>query len=164
MKKYILVSFLLTLSTMVLNSCGNDDDGGTRTITPFTVTVNGQGFLPTSIPSAQMSNSGRFIIINAVNSVTDQTITLNIGDAIGTSAALTEDTYPLVDGGTSISYFVDNSSYLSQSNGQIVITSLDTQARKISGTFQGVVVGTFGTNGTFTFGNGEFNEISYSVD
>ncbi len=163
MKNLILRSSLLLVLSLFAVSC-SDDDGGTRTITPFTTTINGQGFLPTSVPSSQMSNGGRFIIINAINTVTDQTITLSIGDADGTDPELAVGTYPLVDGGTSISYFVNNSTYISQDNGQITITALDTQARTISGTFQGVVVGTFGTNGTFTLSNGEFNEIAYSLN
>lgn len=163
MKKILLKSAVITILAIFVMSCNSDDDGGTQTITPFTTSISGQTFLPTSVPLAQMSNSGRFIIINAINTVTDQTITLSIGDANGTGAELTEDTYPLVDGGTSISYFVNNSTYISQDSGQIVITSLDTQARKISGTFLGTVVGTFGTNGTFTFSSGEFNDITYSV-
>lgn len=164
MKNYILKSpILILLVTLTVFSCSGNDDGDTQEVTPFTTNINGQEFLPTSIPSAQMSNSGRFIIINAINTVTDETITLSIGDANGTGTELEVGTYPVMGGGTSISYFTDNSSYITDTTGNITITSLDTGTRKISGTFQGTVSGTFGSTGMFTFNNGEFTDITYSV-
>lgn len=163
MEKNILKIGLCLLMFVGLSSCDSDDGGGTQTVTPFTLTINGQQYLPTSIPSAQMSNSGRFMIISATNTVTDRSITLSIGDASGMGEELMADTYPLMGGGTSISYFVDNSTYVSEDNGQIIISSIDTGTRLISGTFQGVVVGTFGTNGTFTLANGEFTDIPFTI-
>jgi len=144
-------------------SCSKNDDGGTQTVTPFVANINGQQFLPTAIPSAQMSSNNRFIIINAINTVTSQTVTLSIGSDSGTSPALTTGPYPITNGGNSISYFVDNNSFISDAIGQIVITALDTDSRTISGTFEGSVTGTFGSNETFTFSNGEFTNITYSL-
>ena len=164
MKKYnSKPPFLICLLALVISSCSNNDDGERQTVTPFITNINGQQFLPTSIPSAQMSNSGRFLIINAVNTVSDETITLSIGDSDGTDPELTTGTYAITSGGTSISYFTNNSSYVSGDTGQIVITALDTGTKKISGTFEGSVAGSFGSSGTFTFSNGEFTDITYSV-
>jgi hypothetical protein len=164
MKNYISKSsILIFLVALVISSCSKNDDGGTTTVTPFITNINGQQFLPTSIPLGQMSNSGRFIIINAINTVSDETITLSIGDASGTEPELAVGTYPITSGGTSIAYFTDNNSYASGDTGQIIITALDTESRKISGTFEGSVTGSFGSTGSFTFSNGEFTDITYSV-
>lgn len=163
MKKFILKSGILALSLLLTFTGCSDDDGERETVTPFITNINGQQFLPTSVPSAQMSNSGRFIIINAVNTVSDQTITLSIGDSSGSGPELETGAYPIASGGTSITYFANNSSYMSSDNGQIVITELDTDSRTISGTFEGNVSGSFGSTGTFTFSNGEFTDIPYTV-
>ncbi|MBT8310792.1 MAG: hypothetical protein HKO72_07190 [Flavobacteriaceae bacterium] len=158
--KAILGIFLL----FSVSSCNNDDGGGNITVTPFTLTIDGQQYLPTSIPSAQLSNSGRFMIISAVNTVTDQNITISIGDSTGNSSELTTASYPIDNtDDTSIAYFVNNSTYMTDGSGQVTITTLNTSARTVSGTFQGTVTGTFGTVGTFTLANGEFMDIPYSV-
>jgi len=164
MMKTLLKSGLFLLLIVAFPSCNSDDGGGTITVIPFTLTIDGQQYLPTSIPSAQLSNSGRYMIISAVNTVTDQNITISIGDSTGNSAELTTTTYPIDNtADTSISYFVNNNTYMTDGTGQVRITTLNTSARTVSGTFQGTVTGTFGSVGTFTLANGEFTDIPYSV-
>jgi len=164
MMKTLLKSGLFLLLIVAFPSCNSDDGVGTITVIPFTLTIDGQQYLPTSIPSAQLSNSGRYMIISAVNTVTDQNITISIGDSTGNSAELTTTTYPIDNtADTSISYFVNNNTYMTDGTGQVRITTLNTSARTVSGTFQGTVTGTFGSVGTFTLANGEFTDIPYSV-
>lgn len=149
-------------------NCSSDDDGGNTTPQPttmFTMSVNGQSFRPTSEPSAVLSNSERFITISASDVNTSEVMTISIGSLNATGNALAVGTYDITGtDSTAFNYFDGTNGFQSANGGQITITALDTETRKISGTFQGMTAASFSSPTVYTISNGVFTDITFIVE
>jgi len=166
MKKVISLFSLVCVFNFIIVSCGSDDNNSEpqQPEPTFSMSVNGQTFLPNSEPSAQISNSGNFIVISAANITTSETITISVGNSSGSGDAIAVGTYTITgNDDTSFNYFDGSNGFQGNNGGQIEISVLDTEALKISGTFQGVATGSFGSNTTYTISNGSFANLSYTV-
>lgn len=164
MKTYLLKLSLIALITLSITSCGSDDSDSSEPLPIFSVTVNGQQFSATSLPSVQMSNSNRYLLISATNINTSENITIAIGTLSGAADELVVGSY-LIDGSTNtnLTYFDGSNGYQANDNGQITITALDTENRTISGSFNATASGSFGSSTVYTLSNGQFSNLSYSV-
>lgn len=164
MKKYLLKLALSAFIALYITSCGSDDGDSSEPLPIFSVSVNGQQFAATSIPSIQMSNSNRYLLISASNVNTSENITITIGTSSGIADELVEGSY-LIDGSTNtnLTYFDGSNGYQANDNGQITITALDTENRTISGSFNATASGSFGSSTVYTLSNGQFSNLSYSI-
>jgi len=64
---------------------------------------------------------------------------------------------------TTFNYFDGDNGFQGDNGGQIIITDINTETQEISGTFQGVASGSFGSTTTYTISNGSFGNLPYTI-
>jgi hypothetical protein len=162
--KFLKVFFLIaTLS--IVTACGGDDDNDTPAAA-FQMDVDGEtvSFEALAVVS-QMTNDNKYIAITAADPGTFTGAAVAVGSIDSEADLLAEGTYETSDTThTQISYALNGDSFGTfgeGGSGTVIITTLDTEAKTISGTFSGTVTNLDGSV-SFEVTNGQFNNLTYT--
>ena len=161
----IIKTLFTIFCTIVLLSCQNGGEGidGVSN-TPFSVNIDNENFTSNTI-SGILNNSRTMMTISA--SQNGKSFILTIGNNQSGAEQLALGSYSSDINGfdnASISYSTNNTTYITEFgfDREIIITAIDFEERKISGTFNGTVVN-FGVDSSFSISNGSFENVSFTL-